>query len=115
MIDRKLAAEQVKRLHWLLPANAVNRDAIRELVDALENHSETAVHAERVVDSILEGFDRCPMPRDIRRIAFELRPPSPSVFCGACGGSGWLTKEMNGYSGAVECTCRKKEAVCQAQ
>jgi len=115
MIDREIAAKQIKRLHWLFSPYAMTRDTIRELVDALQDHCETAVHAERVIDSILEGFDRCPMPRDIRRIAFELRPPSPPVFCGACGGSGWLTKEMNGYSGAVECACRKKEAVCQAQ
>jgi len=108
MIDRKTAAEQVKRLHWLFYPHTTNRDAVRELVDELQQDTESPDHAERTVSSILDSFEKCPLPRDVRRIAYELRPERPENTCRVCGGSGYVVRDVGGYSGAAPCACRTK-------
>lgn len=108
MIDRKLAVEQVKRLHWLFSPATVSRDAMRELVDELQESATNEDHADKTVSAILDSFMKCPMPRDIRRIAFELKPPEAACGCDRCGGSGFVVRQVGAYSGAVECECRRK-------
>jgi len=108
MIDRKTAAEQAKRLHWLFYPHVTNQQAVRELVDELQQDTESPDHAERTVSSILDSFEKCPLPRDVRRIAYELRPERSESACGTCGGSGYVVAQIGGYSGAAPCACRKK-------
>jgi hypothetical protein len=63
--------------------------------------------AGRVVNAILEDFERCPTPSDIRRVAWAERPqerPTGHEHCGKCDGSGWVLRRVGEHTGAVRCS-----------
>ena len=104
MVTREFCASQILRLSGL-PFYPVEDAAAFELLQALEEHTDTAEHAKAVIDELLYSCERCPIPADIRRVCLEKRPARPNghEICARCGGSGWVIREVGGYEGAAKC------------
>jgi len=92
MITEKLAKAQIARLSGMMGFPRENPPAIRELMGALMVCQQDSV-AIGIIDDILESFQRCPAPADLRRTAYDRqeRNEGPKRRCSICGGGGFTT------------------------
>jgi hypothetical protein len=107
VIDRAFAVAQVDRLCGL---NWFPRDApaLRELVQVIESASSERV-AEHVLTEWLREERECPKPSDLRRLIHQENEKLErrTSGCPKCDGTGMIIVEINGFSGAKDCDCRK--------
>jgi site-specific recombinase XerC len=98
------------------PANEQDmQQALRSLGKVLKRHAQTLYHARAIVQHVVETRQFFPAPACIVEAAQnqdipaeeppKLRAADPG--CQVCFGTGFITVERNGYSGAGVCQCRK--------
>jgi hypothetical protein len=123
--------EQIGRLAACVnfpdPKDDLERVAVKELIDTLEFRVSKGSRdfAKRVVDTVLENSRFSPAPADLIAIGQQLREGEVSdrrredgsivsamgfPGCQACGFSGWIAVEKNGYDFSEACVCRRKTA-----
>ena len=100
---------QVKRLAGL-DKYPYEDEAVNELVYALDDCAATIEQASAIIDVFLATPQRCPLPADIHRVAWEMRQSAGmpqlgehSQKCPQCGGTGWIVKQVGPYEGVQRC------------
>lgn len=110
-MDRNFCKLQVQRLATLdfFPVFA---PAITELIETLADVARDEGHARAVIDECVQQHG-CPEPRDIRRIAIQLRPLE-AQGCEQCRDTGFIsgTHIVRGieYDFARRCACNPARA-----
>ena len=110
MIPQAAAAAQVLRLSALpfWPSTTAQHRA--ELIRVLAETAVSLAHAERTIQELVEqDAERVPTPAELRRLAWAIRPVTPTELCTCCGGTGWriLTKQdAEGIPVTVASKCR---------
>lgn len=87
-----------------LPFFPTESKAVRELIAALAESTETDTEARKVVNEILREADQCPTPAAIRRCAESLRAGKPRHYLGCehCE-RGFIHRVINGYECSEAC------------
>jgi hypothetical protein len=112
MIAKDLAKKQIARLGGMFGFPIGMREAIEELVLAVQC-AETEAIAARAISGFIDTADsdtRCPMPRQIREAINAIQEPvwepekAPEVICLDCGDSG-IVGGLVGGPPATWCFC----------
>ncbi len=108
MISKKVAGEQIGRVAGLKGFPREEREAINELILAIQE-ARSEYQAKNIVDVFVRGIETmpCPAPADIRRLIFEAnRREEPGIsqeerkrleasLCPHCQSNGFM--DRNGY------------------
>ncbi len=116
--------EQVMRCSSL-PKFPLYPQGVKELRETLRKHTATLDRAVRVMDRVIDKYDRCPTPKELTEVAREVAQEVEAVpqGCELCGGRPWISVEKLVWefpnaegdrrgkqymgSGAERCQCAK--------
>jgi hypothetical protein len=67
----------------------------------------------KAVETVVNDWERCPVPSELRKLIFECQPPAPKRYCIACEGVGFIvspyliTRERDQITGRMGKTVQK--------
>jgi hypothetical protein len=111
MIDKATAKRQVMRLGGLRDFPKDNAEVLRDLISALEL-ADSDKQADECISSFVDFADdqtRCPLAPMLRRWLYDRQEQRKqhTSGCQKCKGTGIEIVEVNGYTGARDCACRR--------
>src|SRR6266850_1172424 len=110
MISKDISKHQVVRMAQL-DRYPSTRESLEELVMAVCCAKDEPAAGSYVDGVMHHGTGSCPKPCDVRRTLLAEAegeweaPYKRGGRCSSCDGSGWVSREVNGYAYASQCRC----------